>query len=467
MDELLDSLSQDWVSQPRSPHSEARRSPIANSPSLSSNTSQSRIPRIKPSLPSRQSAGTEGQRRSSLPTARALSEKSSSRLNTYNNQRRSTDAGDTSNSKSKARNTQKENELKSPAATPPQDTVQVRASPKKSQGARNTPEWKRRLKDKGSSGEQQDLFSPIGLQKLFRPPTIRGKGENNNARRYQPTTAHNGSSSPSHSIQQLRPIPSARTGTGTGDVGPDKRYLKTVDEGAEADQELMSQGGTTLHPKEGVQRALREQSILRTGGKQPQNHSFNEHDTDGAPRASPQIQTREDSAISINVPASERSRVTSGQTVISNEELSPCYVSRQDTVDGRIDYATIADAEQVRMRMQEVLQERQRRPTPPSSNGRISYTDQSSPAPSPRRFLPSSELTSHSLPEDLSTGTVEFMANGGFVNARRGGRSQEGSFLTRPLSPSSGFPQQNVGSSASPTPRRRSTGSLKRPSVKK
>lgn len=47
------------------------------------------------------------------------------------------------------------------------------------------------------------------------------------------------------------------------------------------------------------------------------------------------------------------------------------------------------------------------------------------------------DWTTHSLPEDLSTGTDTFAANGGFVNMRRGGYSNDGSFQRRPLSPSS------------------------------
>lgn len=58
------------------------------------------------------------------------------------------------------------------------------------------------------------------------------------------------------------------------------------------------------------------------------------------------------------------------------------------------------------------------------------------------------EMTSQSLPEGLSMGTQDASSLGGFVNTRRGGYSNEGSFLKRPLSPSS-LPSQGIDSSLS------------------
>ena len=483
MDQLFDSLSEDWISQPHSPRSDqARRSfSIASSPSQSSSASQSRIPRFKPQLSSRLSAEATKQRRgSSIPSAanakRPLSERSSSKLNSLNSESGKTIADNKGSSSPKPPKPNIGQRPKSPASAPIQDTVQIKVSPKKETGNQGTPEWKRRLKSNSGSSEQQDLFSPLGLQNVFRPPPVDDRAEVRTGRRHQPAvTADTVSSGPRSSTLSRRIVATRIADNGGG--------ARPGDEGSEAVAESGELGGDEIH--EGVcsqQLAANLEGTL-TGERPFRRPSQRSHDgssngtkghrsrspgarsTVSTPGSSPNSRTREKSVNAASILHSENTRITSGQTVISNEELSPCYVSRQDTIDGRIDYATIADAEKVRLRMQEVMQQRQERPNSLSSHIRISYAGQNSLPRSPQHY-PNSELTSHSLPEDLSTGTMEFVANGGFINSRRGGRSQEGSFMRRPLSPSSRVSQNFGGSSASTTPRRRSTGSLQRPSTK-
>jgi Leucine-rich repeat (LRR) protein len=107
-------------------------------------------------------------------------------------------------------------------------------------------------------------------------------------------------------------------------------------------------------------------------------------------------------------------RMASGQSDIRNEELSPIYVARHNTVNGGIDYAALNLPP-------EELQER-------LENLRMNSDAQD---------LKSAEDASQSLQGDMTTGTEDLAQLGTFVNVRRGGLSHEVSFQKRLLSPSS------------------------------
>lgn len=142
--------------------------------------------------------------------------------------------------------------------------------------------------------------------------------------------------------------------------------------------------------------------------------------------------------------AQESQAPVEGSTNIStksedrDEKISPLYVSRHQTVDGRIDYTALdMSMHQLRTQMDQLRLQQQNQRSSPLSDDRCCYTDSRS---ADDHLLPGNEnndWTTHSLPEDLSTGTDAFAANGGFVNIRRGGYSNDGSFQRRPLSPSS------------------------------
>lgn len=144
--------------------------------------------------------------------------------------------------------------------------------------------------------------------------------------------------------------------------------------------------------------------------------------------------TEQDTANIRKLPAPiEESRNISTQSEERDEKISPFYVSRHQTVDGRIDYAALdMSMHQLRTQMDQLrLQQQHQRSSPSSDNG-CDYTD----CP-PLLGDEKDDWTTHPLPEDLTTGTDAFAANGGFVNIRRGGYSNDGSFQRRPLSPSS------------------------------
>ncbi len=145
-----------------------------------------------------------------------------------------------------------------------------------------------------------------------------------------------------------------------------------------------------------------------------------------------------------------RMRTSSGQEEIQNEDISPITTSRQNTI-----------REQALKRLKDVpisawhskLEDIAERPSSRSSDDGVLYGHDV------RKDDEYGEVTSLSLPEDLSMGTQDFATRGGFINSRRGGRSEEGSFQKKTLSSSippslepSVVDPQNVPFRSSPPP---------------
>jgi Leucine-rich repeat (LRR) protein len=108
-------------------------------------------------------------------------------------------------------------------------------------------------------------------------------------------------------------------------------------------------------------------------------------------------------------------RTVSGQSDIRNEELSPIYISRHNTVDGKIDYAALDLSAGELQQQLENLQARNEHQFGSDNTSDVSQI----------------------LPGNLTVDTEDYAHNGRFVNLRRGGHSDEESFQKRMLSPSS------------------------------
>ena len=252
--------------------------------------------------------------------------------------------------------------------------------------------------------------------------------------------------------------PAKRRGNSDESLDQFRKGTEEVDR-LQPEAEMDNEGKEQSSPRT-VNQQLPEQVRTHAGETKsphitPRLPSYNQQSRP-APRTSQSSQNRKESQLGSECyDPSERSRVTSGQTEDLNEDLSPFFVSRQHTVDGRVDYAPVVDMNQIRRKRMSDLrlqqQQQQQRLSSPTSDHGINYALTRPPPVSPDAKLPNSDSTSHSLPEDLSTGTQSFVANGGFINPRRGGRSQEGSFLRRPLSPTSPSPASLANTDA-PTP---------------
>lgn len=383
-----------------------------------------------------------------------LSEKTSSTLNSFNRQPHSKGSLKPNDSSPNSNKSPKQRATKDSLRSVAQDTVQHKPgqpSPLKPQPNHGTPDWKRRLKSNTGSGDQQDLFSPIGLEGVFRPPTVKNKGEKRKGPRYQPSAIDDVRSSPPP-LPIMRRTPSETLAEKDKEMeGMQEKDLDAVDGGIEATKcgsgQKEHQAAVPSIDSKGMGEGLSRPSSQATQvqGRKTSNGSQRPLATPRLPSyrpisrqtsETPQDNDQKSQKASDNGIPDDRSRVTSGQTVDCNEDLSPFFVSRQHTVDGRVDYAAVVDMNQVRKKVSDLQLEQQDRPSTPSSDNGINYTSTRSPVVSDAQLF-GSDITSHSLPEDLSTGTQSFVANGGFINARRGGRSQEGSFLKRPLSPTS------------------------------
>ena len=154
-----DGLSEDWVSQPRSSDISA---PPDDASILRRSTSASRIP-----LPKSQSL-------SSLPKTvpgQVLSEKTNSALNI---ERGNAPSKLREKKKLKESQTFTDESLSEESGSVLVGTIQHKTQEEGAEIRQATPEWKRRLlNSRGAAGKQQGLFSPSGLENVFRPPTVR------------------------------------------------------------------------------------------------------------------------------------------------------------------------------------------------------------------------------------------------------------------------------------------------------
>ncbi|KAF2804841.1 uncharacterized protein BDZ99DRAFT_502290 [Mytilinidion resinicola] len=126
----------------------------------------------------------------------------------------------------------------------------------------------------------------------------------------------------------------------------------------------------------------------------------------------------------------EASRTASGQLELENESFSPVFISKHNTVDGRVDYAAVdlhkSDIVE-RLRKLAVHQE-ENSELSMNNTGLTENAEGSSYA----------RLQEDTLPEDLPAGTPDVADLGEFVSTRRGGYSADGSFQRRPLTPTPG-----------------------------
>ena len=409
MDQWLDSLSEDWVSQPRSPHSSSvlRGSILRDTPSPRSNASQSRIPRYKPRSVSALSTASERNNnkpatsRKNSQTRGALREKTSSNINSVQKADQKGQALDANGASARPHARQTSISSLSEVA---EGTVQHKASPAKPQTSNGTPDWKRRVLKENGRG---DLFSPIGLESVFKPPTIHAKQQANSAGKRKPSLKGTVPSSPTSHVKHK--------------VG------KQTNPGM--DRQTQAEDGSA-HTK----------SLAKAyNNQESQSILANEPRSDGPEMSLPPLPPSQDSPS-----ATRKHRLASKDFQDSgissdksrNEDLSPFYVSRHNTVDGRIGYAAVdASMHRLRSQMDSLKLQQQQIPSSHSSDHEIDYAG-SKHLENRVPTQPLDEVTSQSLPDDLSMGTDAFAASGGFVSIRRGGYSNDGSFQRRPVSPS-------------------------------
>lgn len=427
MERWIDTLSEEWPSQPPS----ERFASIKGSPSAQgnsspiSNGSQSRIPRYKhrsaSSLGQKEAAASR--RRASGPLDKdlknALSEKTSSNLNATHQR----PANGPSKLRSPNPGMRPQSKRHNSTGSALADTVQHKISPLKKENLQATPEWKRRvLRGNIGQGEQADLFGPIGLESIFRPLTVNSKvlPKQRKGPKIQVASIEDYPSSPPPYPSAVVPAPSAESRDRKSNQSTSKLQMKVVEEEKEDGQ--------------------------------PPNSTNEATDTRRTAQASGSTQS---GSVLLH------SRKPSAQSDDRDEQISEIY-TLPNTVDGRVHYAAVdGSLRRLHSQMDKLRLQQQNFPGSRSSDDGISYAET---APGEDSQLPcsqTSDLTGHSLPDDLSMGTEVFASNGGFINVRRGGYSNEGSFQRRPLSPSSlpDFDDSRLQSPGTPeTNKRRGSG---------
>ncbi|KAL9041280.1 MAG: hypothetical protein Q9214_004163, partial [Letrouitia sp. 1 TL-2023] len=252
-----------------------------------------------------------------------------------------------------------------------------------------------------AGGTQPDLFGPIGLEKIFKPPTVgpRPKVKRKGLKRYEPAKVEEFPSSPP-------PYPSG--------LAPDQSFQYAAEGEA-----------SVVRPIE----AIAEES--EKGGNDLA--ACDAHDMP------PRDDKREQEA-------SQEEQCISDIIDDKNERLSRIALSRLRTTSVDENTHKLKSPSQSpdrnMSRRQSCSKSKDDAKTPIESRT-PSQTSGSGPS--------LGDWTSHSLPDDLSTGTDVFAAHGGFVNIRRGGYSNDGSFHRRPLS-SSSLPDFDASELRSPSP---------------
>ncbi|KAJ5497439.1 hypothetical protein N7463_009426 [Penicillium fimorum] len=259
-------------------------------------------------------------------------------------------------------------------------TVQIK-SKKDKDTKEGTPEWRRRLvRGEIAAGEQRDLFAPMGLESVFKPPTPGA------------ATAQNGSTPFTKQDDLLWDFADTssrqdKDEQNSRDNDPDR----VVDEDERDDGDRSPEGTVNRAPWE--------------------NNGNLDVDWDQE---------------GFSQQGNTQLRTASGLEDLRNEGITPITFSRNNTVDGNGTTEVIKSAlKQVTNKLESLSIKNESRPDSPASDSFLFYNNSEPHDASPRddSLL---DVTSHSLPQDLSMGTVDF-------SSRRGNRSFPRRFSPSPF----------------------------------
>jgi protein NUD1 len=277
-------------------------------------------------------------------------------------------------------------------------TIQHKSASLSPQKGRNeTPEWKRRLiHGEVAYGEQRDLFSPAGLENIFRPPPAQSPTKLALAD-FEEGSVAMPSSPPPYNFDHKTLRKDDQAAEEQSDEGTKNRQQPRVMKYKLADECESDFSANDLSRSSSFQ-------LTKLKFQSQQGVAAHSDNTSDAASSVVRHERRVD----------EAGRTVSGQSDIRNEELSPIYIGRHNTTDGKIDYTALnLPADELQRRLENIREE-------------SSFSSEQN-----------QDALSEDLPADMTVDTDDYAHNGRFVNLRRGGRSQEGSFQKRMLSPSS------------------------------
>ncbi|KAJ5990242.1 hypothetical protein N7522_010449 [Penicillium canescens] len=395
----LDSLSDDWPSMPDSPTSPAPAQPLPSSPRASLQVTPSRIP--VPARRSEQQSPADGKKKvtrpchfhrkepptpktprtpkTPKPRSPAPDKSKPNTPRTKESPKRASGAVRKSSamdhrsplrSVSNVSNASKSSEVQS------NSTVQIKAKKGKNM-QEGTPEWRRRLlRGEIEAGEQRDLFAPMGLESVFKPP-------------------------PQSSLTQQDSIPFSRHDDQLWDF-TDNTSRQGRDDDDNRDQESEPEAERVDSEDEGHND---NDTASGTVNRAPWGRDATQdatQDPEGFSQGNTQLRT------------------ASGLEDLRNEGITPITFTRNNTVDGTKTSEVIKSAlKQVTNKLESLSIENDSRPDSPASDSFLFY-NHSEPRPDASSHDDSLlDVTSHSLPQDLSMGTVDFNRRGNRSFPRR------------------------------------------------
>ncbi|KAJ5184181.1 hypothetical protein N7492_001797 [Penicillium capsulatum] len=384
----LDSLSDDWPSVPASPSTPAPAKSLLQSPLRSVQNSPSRIP--VPARPSvDQHSPADSKKKVTRPCHFVRREpptpKTPRTPKTPSKPRSPTPAKSKTPKRSpKSRSKSTSSPKPTPGAAPKQpamdtrsplrsvsnvssqsgfdstSTVQIKPN-KGSEPSGATPEWRKRLvRGEIPVGEQRDLFAPMGLESVFKPPTP------SSAAGQQDSMPFSKQDDPLWDFTDATP---QRTSAAQGE--DDAPGLHHEDSGAGSESPF----GT-------VDRPLPADARLRDPDSELEGVSPGDR------------------------------RTASGLEDLRNEGITPITFTRPNTLEGGATSEVIKSALKQVTNKLETLSMDHSRPDSPASDSLLFYKQpEPHPEGSPRddSLL---DVTSHSLPQDLSMGTIDFNRRG-------------------------------------------------------
>ena len=275
------------------------------------------------------------------------------------------------------------------------------------------------MKSNGDSPEQADLFSPAGLERIFKTP------------KDQSLPSKQAGSRGLSFLQDLDTLPSSPPLLPTTLPTPDQSFLDRYNQPSELEPVEEVDEDEELHH---INNNLAQQTVDKINEhsepsiadaqcpKSPAEKGLPLQAKQATiPKRSSPPQTsknRDNSKDSIAAHGKDHDRTISGQSELRHEGFSPVFLTKRDASQGKIDY------------------------TVPEGNGSLSRHTASSDKAENKGFqtknysdvVEGSSRLAESLPDNLETGTPEVAEIGDFVSVKRGGYSEVGSFKRRPLS---------------------------------
>ncbi|GME22979.1 hypothetical protein GTA08_BOTSDO04954 [Neofusicoccum parvum] len=241
------------------------------------------------------------------------------------------------------------------------DTVEIKpssSSPTRPKKLQDTPEWKRRLlQGKMGYGDQKDLFSPMGLENMFQPPTEARSSpivkRKSGLSALKDSFAIPSSPPPWPSqLSQTRSSPvrnSVRYNMNSSALNGNAGYDSAPDEPAESepdseDDNVSETGSEVRHgrPEEDDNASEQGSEVRheRHAEDEARDASFQESNP---PQDASEVENESEFGrpTALNMSSAQKSRVVSSQTELTDDSFGPVYVTRHRTEDGGVEYAAV------------------------------------------------------------------------------------------------------------------------------